>query len=75
MPCHQEARGLGYCKVAQAQTGEIKRQRPGSNHGPSGFVPSQLLCHQVFGWSWVCYTQVSVTASTNGVESHTGEQI
>ncbi|KER33184.1 hypothetical protein T265_00882 [Opisthorchis viverrini] len=37
LPCHpKEARELGYCQVAQAQTGKIERQRSGSNHGSSG---------------------------------------
>ncbi|KER22029.1 hypothetical protein T265_09783 [Opisthorchis viverrini] len=37
LPCHQnEARGLRYCQVAQAQTEEVERQRSGLNHGPSG---------------------------------------
>ncbi|GAA49749.1 hypothetical protein CLF_103515 [Clonorchis sinensis] len=42
LPCHsRKARGLGYCQVAQAWTGKVERQRPGSNHGHFRLVTSR----------------------------------
>ncbi|KER21505.1 hypothetical protein T265_10193 [Opisthorchis viverrini] len=37
-----KVQGLGYCQASKAQSGEVVRQRSGSNHGPSG--PDSLRC-------------------------------